>query len=183
MLAGQRPEDDHSAASCRHHTNLYARRRTLFSCAHRSAQFTHQPPCLCSRNTGSVSRISQKHCHVFVMSLSGVPFTRFPPVASSPACSLSRPSASSTSLERTRLTPAPLLTGVECLAAWPIRLHTHEQSPTTKTRVEVQEMTNPDQAAKNRKVVSERGVSSLRAEELTFLHLHVAEGSLWRGVH
>ena len=42
-----------------------------------------------------MSRISQTHCHLFVI--------RFPPVASSPACSLSRPSASSTSLERTRL--------------------------------------------------------------------------------
>ena len=37
--------------------------------------------------------------------LLGAPFTRLPPVASSPACSLSRPSASSTSLERTRLAP------------------------------------------------------------------------------
>ena len=38
------------------------------------------------------------------MSLFGVPFVRFPSVASSPTCCLSRPSASSTSLERTRLT-------------------------------------------------------------------------------
>ena len=60
--------------------------------------------------------------------------------------------------------PAPLLTGVEYLAAWPIQLHTH------KDESGVQEMTNPDQAAKNRKVVGERGVRSLRAEELTFLH-------------
>ena len=42
------------------------------------------------------------HCHLFVVSLSGVPFVRFPPVASPPTCCLSRPSASSTSLERTR---------------------------------------------------------------------------------
>ena len=52
-----------------------------------------------------MSRTSQKHCHLFVMSLLGVLFTRFPPVASSPASSLSRPSASTTSLERTRLNP------------------------------------------------------------------------------
>ena len=39
------------------------------------------------------------------MSLLNVPFVRFPPVASSPTCSLSRPSASSTSLERNRMNP------------------------------------------------------------------------------
>ena len=49
------------------------------------------------------SRISQKHCHLFVMSLLGVLFIRFPLVASSPTCSLSRTSASSTTLARTRL--------------------------------------------------------------------------------
>ena len=27
--------------SCRHHTHLYARRRTFFSCAHHSSQFSH----------------------------------------------------------------------------------------------------------------------------------------------
>ena len=43
------------------------------------------------------------HCHLFVMSLLNVPFIRFPPVASSPTCSLSRRSASTTSLERARL--------------------------------------------------------------------------------
>ena len=50
-----------------------------------------------SRDTkGSVSLISQKHFHLFVLSLLGVPFVRFP------TCSLSRPSGSSSSLERTR---------------------------------------------------------------------------------
>ena len=39
------------------------------------------------------------------MSLSGVPVGRFPPIAFSPACSLSRPSASSTPLAGTRSLP------------------------------------------------------------------------------
>ena len=34
-----------------------------------------------------------------------MPFVRFPPVVPSPTCSLSRPQASTTSLERTRLNP------------------------------------------------------------------------------
>ena len=54
---------------CRHHTYLYARRRTFFSEAHHSAQYTHWPTCLGSRYKEPVSRISQKHCHLFVMSL------------------------------------------------------------------------------------------------------------------
>ena len=98
---------------CRH-TYLYARRHTFFSCTHHSAQFTHRSALfqgchigIGSRYKGSVSRISQKHCHLFVMSLLGVPSVRFPLFASSPTCSLSRPSASSTSLERTTLNPCP----------------------------------------------------------------------------
>ena len=41
----------------------------------------------------------------FAMSLLIVPSVRFPSVASSPTCSLSRPSASSTLLERSRINP------------------------------------------------------------------------------
>ena len=52
----------------------------------------------------SAARFS-KHSHLFVMSLPGVPVTRFPLVASSATCSLSRPSASSTPLALTRSNP------------------------------------------------------------------------------
>ena len=39
---GQDLEQDCEAGrECRHHTSLYARRRTFFSCAHHSAQCTH----------------------------------------------------------------------------------------------------------------------------------------------
>ena len=74
---------------------------TLFQCCHIG---------IGSRWKGSVSRTSQKTLsslrHVLV-SLFGVPFLRFSLVASSLTCSLSRPSASSISLERTRLNPWP----------------------------------------------------------------------------
>ena len=72
-----------------------------------------------------MSRISlgplSSRCHVLVE----CSFFLFPFVASSPICSLSRLSTSWTSLERNGLNPSLLLTGVECLDAWPIRLHTH----------------------------------------------------------
>ena len=48
---------------------------------------------------------AQNSSHLCVMSLLGVPVSRFPPIASSPTCSLSRPSASSTPLVRTRSPP------------------------------------------------------------------------------
>ena len=46
-----------------------------------------------------------KQCHLFIMSLLGVPVGRFPLIASSPTCSLSQPSASSTPLTGTRSPP------------------------------------------------------------------------------
>ena len=66
---------------------------------------------------GSVSRISQEHRHLFALSLIGVSSIRFPPVASSLTCSLSRPSASLTSLERTRFKPWSL-----CSLEWNVWL-------------------------------------------------------------
>ena len=50
-----------------------------------------------------VAHFSKTHFRLVVMSLLNIHFVRFPPVASSPTCSLSRPSASSTSLERSRI--------------------------------------------------------------------------------
>ena len=64
----------------------------------------------------------------FAMSLLNVPCVRFPPLMSSLACSLSRP-ASSTSFGGSEQTPVLPLTGVECLAAWPIRPQTQVMSP------------------------------------------------------
>ena len=49
--------------------------------------------------------VSKTIFHLVVMPLCNVLFVRFPSVASSPICSLSRPSASSTSLERSRINP------------------------------------------------------------------------------
>ena len=99
---------DSFESSCRQHTCLYARMRTFFSCTvHASLMF------------GSRARrldvFTQKSSHLCVMSLLGVLVSRLPLIASSPTCSLSRPSASSTSLTGTRSHPAPLLHGVECL--------------------------------------------------------------------
>ena len=76
--------------------------------------------------------------------------------------------------------PAPLLTGVACLAAWPIQLHTH------KDESGVQEMTNPDQAAKGEpkggrqkrsKQPSCRGVdlpSLARGKRFTLARVHLS---------
>ena len=67
--------------------------------------FSCELHCTCGSRLISVARFS-KHRHLFVMFLLNVPFIRFPPVASSPLCSLSRPSASSTTqMERTRSNP------------------------------------------------------------------------------
>ena len=97
---------------CRHYTYLYGRRRTFFSCAHHSAQFTQH--CTLS-NVGTPHWLKVKGICVahfsalisvsFVMSLLDGPLGRFPPVTSSPSCSLSRPSASSTSFGGSRRTP------------------------------------------------------------------------------
>ena len=93
-----------------------------------------------------MSRISLKplsfRCHVLVE----CSFFLFPLVASSPSCSLSRPSTSWTSWERNGLNPCLLLIGVECLAAWPIRLHTHLRtlrSEPLQSRVPQKEMCKP----------------------------------------
>ena len=107
-------------------TYLYARRRTLFSCAHHSAQITRWSALFQCCNIGigsrykvSVSRFSQNHCHLFDMSLLGVLFVRFLLVASISYL------FSVTNLQRRQHHwRAPLLTGVECMAAWPIRLQT-----------------------------------------------------------
>ena len=56
----------------------------------------------------SAAHFSKKHRHLFITSSLGVPFVRFSLVASSPTCSLSRPSASSTLLERSRINHLPL---------------------------------------------------------------------------
>ena len=84
---------------CRHHTCLYARTRTSFSCAPHTWCLLAQGP---ASQDWSVLRASQEHRHLFIMSLLGVLVSRFPLVASSPTCSLSRPSASSTLLAVTR---------------------------------------------------------------------------------
>ena len=89
ILAVSRPDSSamNATEGVGHHTYLYARRRTFFSWAHHIAQFTHSSALfqcchigIGSRYKGSVSRIFQNHCQLF-MSLSGVPFIRFPPVA------------------------------------------------------------------------------------------------------
>ena len=65
--------------------------------------------------------IDQCCAFLSIMSLLGVPVTCVPLFVSSPTCSLLRP----------EVTPAPLLTGVECLTAWQIRRHTQVMSPTS----------------------------------------------------
>ena len=126
FLAVSRPDSSNcheQDGRCRHHTYLYARRRTFISCAQHSAHFTHCSAffqcCdigIGSTYKGSESRISQNHCRLFVMSLLGVPFIRFPLVASSPTCSQSRASASTTSLERIRLNLSAHWSGMSGLA-------------------------------------------------------------------
>ena len=94
---------------CRHHTCLYARRRTFFSCAHHSTQFIQHCtfPMWAHGNGSKVKGIRVAHFSSpisisFVMSLLDGPLGRFLPVTSSPTCSLSRPSASSTSFGGSR---------------------------------------------------------------------------------
>ena len=68
--------------------------RTFFSCTvHASLMF--------GSRAGRLNVFAQKASHLCVLSLLGVPVSRFPPIASPPTCSLSRPSASSTPLTGT----------------------------------------------------------------------------------
>ena len=77
-----------------HHTHAYAH----FSRAH----FTRDD-CTCGSRL-SVLRVSQIHSFL-IMSLLDVPFRPFPPIFSSPTCSLTRPSASSKPLTGIRRPP------------------------------------------------------------------------------
>ena len=97
---------------CGHHTYLYARRRTFFSCTHHSAQFIHWSALFQCGHTAlpqgkrNLCRAFLcTHFHLVVKSLLDGPLGRFPLVTSSPTCSLSRPSASSTSSGRSGVTP------------------------------------------------------------------------------
>ena len=73
---------------------------------HSSQHFSHVGPPHWLRVKGiCVAHFSALMSISFVMSLSDGPLGRYPPVTSSPACSLSRPSASSTSLGRRRVNP------------------------------------------------------------------------------
>ena len=69
--------------------------------AHFSRALFTRDNCTCGSRLFSVARFL-KHSHLSVMSLLGVPVSRFCPIASSPTCSLSRHSASSTPLAGTR---------------------------------------------------------------------------------
>ena len=66
-LAVSRPDSSNCHGRdgvCRHHTSLYARRRTFFSCAHHSAQVTHLIrifPMLSHRHWLKVKGISVAH--------------------------------------------------------------------------------------------------------------------------
>ena len=115
-------------SSCEH-TYPDTRKRTLLSCAPHSAQFVqHCTFPMWAHRVGSrwkgacVTFSSTLTSISLAMSLLNVPFVRFPPVLSSPTCPTSRTSATSVAVDKT---PVPPLTGVECLAALPIRHQTH----------------------------------------------------------
>ena len=97
--------------------------RTFFSCAiHASLMF------------GSRARrhnvFAKNSSHLCVMSLLGVPVSRFPPIASSPTCCHDLQPRPHRWLEP-EVPSALQLHGVECLAIWPIRLQTQVMSPSS----------------------------------------------------
>ena len=79
------------------------------TCTHTDAHFSRAHTTVHNSHVGKKNLCRAflcTHFHLVVMSLLNGPLVRFPPVASSPSCcSLSRPSASSTSLERSRVNP------------------------------------------------------------------------------